>query len=416
MEARRRSQNDSLEESPRLLRAQSAQIGEMKKTMQELHVHMGNPKHETLEESPRLQRSRSAQTKEIKKTMHVVHKPQRFVEKHLDHNFHIDKPREASQVLLEALAQHPEDEESICSYVVKKLTKKREKKVIPLFAALMESTTTASLMETYLKSALEPRLFLRNLFQHIASQNKGSLHTAIPFIVDCTKRDLASQSMHSLFRGGELSSKLGAACVRVELEHELLVLRQKIHPFLKNPEHVKQCIIQAPLVEAILAERDASFASRDIATKSTRVGAAIAERQEYFAAMAKAVVKQVYAMELSASCKQLLTLRRRLIASHIAENDTSQDARTTSRSVGELLFLRVINPFLTSELSSGLPQPQQADVNGLMLGICTLLQSLTNQVRLSETKPHATVINALYDELSEAHCAFLDAATTGIFL
>lgn len=289
-------------------------------------------------------------------------------EAYLEGHVHLDKPFIASNAIVTCFTTYPDDAKTICNALIQRFEKDKEGAQV-LLAALLDVLNrrtqkdvllhqkVAKLVFDFLQKVQDPRGFVKALFTAYFQKNHASHDGASAVILACTKCDLEDQTLSTCFRQSDISTVLTAQFVRSELEKdgELSALAKKIQR-LKNKD---------------------------------------------FKSLAHKIISYIHDVRLNPSCKKLLGKRRKLVEAFIAEKDKSKDAKTLSRSLGEVLFLRVINPFLTTELRS----------NSTIVKISRLLQALSNQVPLEEGKPDAALLNDLYHAHIKKHCAFIDSIT-----
>ncbi|MBS0652696.1 MAG: hypothetical protein JSR39_04125 [Verrucomicrobia bacterium] len=208
-----------------------------------------------------------------------------------------------------------------------------------------------------------------------------------------TKNELPGQTLDTLFRGTNLSTSLCKEYGLQLLDPELRLLGRSVKRSLEKSDLLSLCLNEK-LLQKHLSVADAVPPSEVVAA---RLQENIISCKSYFREM----LTWIYQMRISPECQSLLAMRRAQIGKHF---DLSHSDERLIAFTGQLLFLRILNPFLIEQGTTELER-------SALVSLTKITQALTNQIPFGTEKqdPIFKSFNDIYEDFRGLHQQFINA-------
>ncbi len=235
------------------------------------------------------------------------------------------------------------------------------------------------------------------------SQMKVSPHHILHILSIQTQRDLEHEGSDTLFRGVSLSSSLCREYGLLLLEPQLLQLTEKINHYI-NAVGVKKLCLNRNVIVELLEKKGKGFNQLNAEQREQTIKLELSRNCECAEGFFRVMLIELYQISFSPECKALLEMRKMQIAQKLGL-DPADPFLTTY--VGEVLFLRMINPYLPKQFKDELYQHA-------VTNLTKVIQNLTNKVRFGSDKPDPVFqeFNGIYDDLVQAHQDFIHKNST----
>lgn len=208
-----------------------------------------------------------------------------------------------------------------------------------------------------------------------------------------TKNELPGQTLDTLFRGTNLSTSLCKEYGFQLLDPELRFLGRSVQRSLERSDLLCLCLNEK-LLQKHLSVADA-VSSREV------VAARLQENIIFCKSYFREMLALIYQMRISPECQSLLAMRRAQIGKHF--NLSHSDERLVAFT-GQLLFLRILNPFLIEQGTTELER-------SALVSLTKITQALTNQIPFGTEKqdPIFESFNDIFEEFRIIHQQFINA-------
>jgi hypothetical protein len=235
-------------------------------------------------------------------------------------------------------------------------------------------------------------------------QEAGAIPDDLPTIISQITRDeLKFQQIENLFREANLSSYLCREVSYIYWEGELKDLKafclEKLHAI--NPQN---CILEDSKIREFKKEQDPQFVNRPLSIRDRLVWLLQQDNVKCFSEFAIPIIEKIYSLPVPDKFAKLLKMRRHNIYLYLRDhtNKTKEERTHLSRvGLGEVLFLRILNPWLLNVTDV----PNDLSV---MKTLTCLMQQLSNEIPFGVEKPILEKLNPLFDRFIGMHRDFLD--------
>lgn len=274
-----------------------------------------------------------------------------------------------------------------------------------LFAHLLFYPQCADFLRSYFPTEeISYDVFAKSVVPYFM-QMKISAHDILYILSNHTQKDLVHEGSGTLFRESSLSSSLCKEYGLLLLEPQLSALKEKLAHYIHASGANKLCLNRKIIVE-LLEKNEEGFIHLNAEEKEKAIQLELSRNSECSEGYFRVMLVMLYQLQLSSECKGLLEMRKCQIAQKL-QLDPEDPSLTTY--VGEVLFLRIINPYLLREFKD--PLYQHAVTN-----LTKMIQNLTNKVRFGSDKPDPIFqnFNGIFDDFLQTHQDFIRMnSTTG---
>lgn len=219
-----------------------------------------------------------------------------------------------------------------------------------------------------------------------------------------TLEDLKGQDPKTLFRNIHLSSSLHKEYGAALLDDYLNRMKKQVVSYWKRGASPADLCLNDKRIHQTLIQTHRGYEELEPEKQLEVRGATIRQNIEACKQFFRFFLETLYAEPLPAECQDLLSMRRSQIFTKLRETLPPEEAFIQSEVlVGEILFLRILNPFL---LYLG-KLPVEVDS---LINLTKMTQAISNQVKFG-TEKHDEVFesfNEIYDQFLGMHHEFIN--------
>ena len=224
-----------------------------------------------------------------------------------------------------------------------------------------------------------------------------------------TMLDLQEQTYDTMLRNTCFSSLLCTWHGNQLLYKELKGIIAYVEDNFKKAK-LRDCIVDRGLIRQKL-EKDPEFQKSKEKKQECIIDDTILKNSENFSHTLTPLLEYIYKISLPADCVELLKARRECVSEYLKRlNIYEKQKKMPAVMVGELLFLRIINPALINTYILGSSEtkdlPEKRD---LIFNLTKFLQKLSNRIPFDEEDkdPIVVKLSELYHAFSEKQRRFI---------
>lgn len=339
--------------------------------------------------------------------------------------------------LAECIRNYPESKIEIVSFlqeIRKSLPENKKHRVDQTVALLLCNPKNFPFLRAYFNcDCLAFESFIRSTLNFL---NGTMRHSGMIDISIClTQEDLNTQKEKSLFQEDCFSSVFCKLYAAPLLADSLKNLKTKIEKELRNgrtkSNHFLLYLDYNKVKERLQKQSD--FAKLDSKTQAIQIEDAVRLHRAYFQEFADIILTYVCKMKIPSDLQELLRERRKLVINflrrkkeeaitpratdlkdkksveviHVIDPEIDYRERSRKGSV-DILWLRLINPFLLIGSDDGHNLIYNLEVRPIMISLTKMMQHLSNESEFEEGEVHYTPLNSLLNQHRSNYKRFID--------
>ena len=290
------------------------------------------------------------------------------------------------------------------------------------FAALFLHPQSAPLLQAYLEQSKEEYHDFADRVIDCIWKREEEIDKVMNALFIYTCQDLKAQETNNLFREKSLSSSCcrayGCHLLAKQLEQLKDIVREEFESAKKRllkatPEHMLlrqnegvnyHLCVDVKFLRKEMRKRGKDFATFPENNQRDSTDRQLEENAPFFQTFASGILNRLYDLPLPNDFCTLLHMRRKAIEEEFLKKSHSvETSKEAEVFVGELLCLRILNPFLTSLELTDLQR-------NVMVSLSRILQNLSNGEFCEEKNsgPLLPFFKEIYENFIEQHRAFVN--------